>query len=369
MQINLTRNTVLSVLKRAAASVSRHSNVPLLNHLLMKGEGDTLTFTGSDLQSQVTVTTKVSPLPSPVSVLLSAKKLTEIVTALDTGEDIVIELKEDQATIRSGRSFFRLKTLDAIDYPLMPGLDADSQRFEFSQAKLREMITLVTHASAVNDVRQFLNGVFFSTKDGVLDVVATNGHRLATTNGTIDFSGDLSFILPNKTVDELLRSLDEDGDQTVEFAVAKNMVQFDLGTTSIVSKLVDGMYPNWRRVVPASGKSPITLPVPEVKASLTRSKIAVADGATGAKIKFDAGVMKIDVVSHAKDKDSCDEEIEVGMPNGQGFEGAWNVAYLLDVLGAVNVEEITVSQIAAQSPMLFEMPNQNFRAVVMSLRL
>jgi DNA polymerase-3 subunit beta len=370
MIINLTRDTVLSVLKRVAASVSRSAHVPSLTHLLIKGQGETLTFTGSDLQSQVTVTTAVSTLAQPVSVLISAKKLTDIISSLNTGENIVIELKDGVADIRSGRSYFRVKTLESSEYPLMDSTtDESTKRFLFSQAKLREMLLLVSHASAVDDTRSYLNGVYFSTKDRVLDLVATNGHRLATTSADIDTDAEMTFIIPNKTVDELLRSLEDEGDETIEFAVSNRIVQFDLGTSAIISKLVEGQYPNWRRVVPAPGQSLITLPVPEVKASLARSKIALDGTSAGAHIKFDSGVMKIDVAAGGKEKDDSDEEIEVQMPNGIGFEGAWNVAYLLDLLNAVGTDEIVVSQFLSNSPMLFQMPKQNFRAVVMSLRM
>lgn len=383
MKIILSRDAVANVIKHAAAAVMRNPQMPMLSCLLIKGEGTRLTVTGSDLQSQVTINLGVQELSEPVALAVNARKLTDIVSSMPIESEITMTLADNASSdihykdlgcrllIQSGRSSFKLQALSAGDFPLMKKVeDATTVTLELAQGKLRSMLASIEHAVGVNDTRAFLNGVFFDIHDGKLHCVATNGHRLATTCMDIAYDKEMLMILPRKTVSELIKSLSESEDEMMEMSVTQKVVSFKIGTIEIISKLIDGKFPDWRRVIPAVGQSIVCLPVKEARASLSRASIVLNNRTGGAVIAFQNNTMRIDA-SKGVSAENEDMELEMDVTmTGEGFSGGWNVDYLMDALAASGADEISVSQVRADGPMLISAPQAHqFRAVVMAMRL
>lgn len=383
MKIVLSRDAVANVIKHAAAAVMRNPQMPMLGCLLIKGEGTRLTVTGSDLQSQVTINLGVQELSEPISIAVNAKKLADIVSSMPIESEITLTMGNNitsdihykdlgsRLLIQSGKSCFKLQALAADDFPMMKTIeDASTVTLEMSQGKLRSMLASIEHAAGKNDTRVFLNGILFDINGGKLHCVATNGHRLATTCMDIAYLSEMKMILPNKAVSELLKSLSDSDDEMMELSLTQKVAAFKIGNIAIISKLIDGKFPDWRRVVPAEGPSVISLPVKEARASFARASIVLNNRTGGASIAFQNNTMRIDA-SKGVSAENEDMELEMDVQmTGEGFSGGWNVDYLVDALSAPGVDEITVSQVRADGPMLISAPQANqFRAVVMAMRL
>jgi len=268
-----------------------------------------------------------------------------------------------------------LQTLPAEDFPLVQEAADFGPAFSIPQKTLKLLISQVHFAMAVHDIRYYLNGILFVAEGKTLTLVATDGHRLALSQATLDVEmPKQEVILPRKTVLELQRLLKDDGkgkegeaEQLIEMRFAGNQAKFSFGGLEFVTKLVEGKFPDYNRVIPKNHKHHITLGRTTLLASLQRAAILTSEKFKGVRMNFAPGLLGI--ASSNAEQEEAKEELEIDY-GGDTFEIGFNVGYLMDVLANMGQDMVTVSLQDANSSALITNPEyEGFKYVVMPMRI
>jgi DNA polymerase III subunit beta len=340
MQILTNREHLLPALMRGAGVVERRQTLPILgNFYLNAGESGAVELVGTDLELEIR-TSFSATVNVPGSITLPARKITDIIRALPEGADIRIKVDGDKAVLSSGRGRYTLSTLPADGYPLMQP-EVDGICMELDQTQLRKVLEKTAFAMAQHDVRYYLNGLLLEVRPGGLTAVATDGHRLAKVE--LDLESDLSepmqVILPGKTVAELKRLL-LGGDEKVRINLTERTIQLQLGTTQVTSKLIDGRYPEYDRVIPRNPDRLAVVDRGALRQALQRTSVLSNEKYKGVRLTFDAGLLRLQ--AHNPEQDEAEEELELDYksePTTIGF----NVAYVMDLLGVLEKDEVEIS--------------------------
>jgi DNA polymerase-3 subunit beta len=271
-------------------------------------------------------------------------------------------------TVRCGKSRFSLQTLPADDFPLVKeAADYSEQPLVIGQGQLKRMLGLVHFAMAQHDIRYYLNGLLLVADGHQLTLVSTDGHRLALVMSQVEGLADKrEVILPRKTVMELLRLL-SDGDEPIEIRFASNQARLTFGSVDLVSKLVEGKFPDYQRVVPKGHKFHLTLPRQALLAALQRVAIVTSDKFKGVRINLEPANLRIS--STNAEQEEAQEELDVEY-NGDAIEIGFNVAYLIDVLSNLPGETVRLDLLDGNSSVLLTLPDDAaFKYVVMPMRI
>jgi DNA polymerase III subunit beta len=293
--------------------------------------------------------------------------LLDILRALPESGEVTLNLDEKKLTVKSGKSRFSLQTLPADDFPRMSPPQGESRKLNLSQSALRRLLAQTQFAMAAQDVRYYLNGLLMVVDGTQLKTVATDGHRLAFASIGIEGSfAKQEVIIPRKTVLELNRLL-TDGDTSVEIELAGNQARFVFGEVELVSKLIDGKFPDFERVIPSSTRNNLQISRQELQQAMQRASILTNEKFRGVRLVVSENSMKI--VAANADQEEALEELEIDY-HGEALDIGFNVGYLLDVLGNSNADAVQWGFNDSNSSALITVPgNESFKYVVMPMRI
>jgi DNA polymerase III subunit beta len=367
MQLKQTpRDALLKPLQAVSGIVERRHTLPILANVLLEHKDGGLFVTATDLEMQITAHTELAGKEGE-AVTVGARKLQDLLRALPDDAVLNVEASASKMIVRAGRSRFNLQTLPAADYPRIGLVDEKLQSLTLSQGALRGLIKSVEFAMAQQDIRYYLNGMLLVIDNGSLQAVATDGHRLAWAE--LDVPGDYNrqeVILPRKTVLELAKLL-ADSDEPVTLDVLANQVRFRFGNVELVSKVVDGKFPDYNRVIPSGHGKKLDLDRVTLLAALQRAAILSNEKFRGVRLVLGRDQLKI--ICTNTEQEEAEEELEVGY-GGDPLDIGFNITYLLDVLQNLSTERVQLAFGDANSSALVTVPDrENYKYVVMPMRI
>ncbi len=367
MNLTITKEQIIAGLQAVQNVVSTRTTLPILSNVLMRAEGNSLEFTATDLD--VTVACKVeAKVTKAGATTVPVKKLFGIVRELNGEIEIEVDDK-NVASVRSGSSFFKIHGLAADEFPPLPKFK-DDKKVSLPQENIRAMIKKTSFAVSTDESRYVLNGLFVSLKEGKMTVVATDGRRLALVDEEVDISEKSAgeFIVPAKAVNELNRLLQAAGD--VELKFGENQASFALKddkgfSVLLITKLIEGNYPNYRQVIPGEAKERIALGREELVQALRRAEIMTSEKANSVRLTFGKNILTI--TANSPEVGEARETIAINY-KGTELAIAFNPRYLIDPLTALTEDEVFFELIDELSPGVVKI-NGPFLYVVMPMRL
>ena len=365
--LKAAQGDVLAALQAVAGIVERRHTLPILANVLVKKNGGRIEFTTSDLEIQIRTSADLGGDEGVFATTVGARKLIDILRSLPSDQTVTLSSTQTRLTLSGGKSRFTLQTMPADDFPLVQESAEFGPVFAVPQKTLKELIGQVHFAMAVHDIRYYLNGILFIAEGRNLTLVATDGHRLALAQGTLDHDvPKQEVILPRKTVLELQRLLKDD-DTSIELRFAPNQAKFSFAELEFVSKLVEGKFPDYNRVIPKNHRNKVTLGRAPLLTSLQRAAILTSEKFKGVRLAIEPGLLKI-VSSNAEQEEAL-EELEIDYA-GDAIEIGFNVTYLIDALANMDQDMITVELQDTNSSALMTVPGEaGFKYVVMPMRI
>jgi DNA polymerase-3 subunit beta len=367
MHFTIQREALLKPLQLVAGVVERRQTLPVLSNVLLVVEGQQLSLTGTDLEVELVGRVALEEPAEPGEITVPARKLMDICKSLPSDALIDIRVDEQKLLIKAGRSRFTLSTLPANDFPTVeegPG----SLNFSLVQSKLRRLIERTSFAMAQQDVRYYLNGMLLEVNAGILRAVATDGHRLAmcAMDAGIEGVERHQVIVPRKGILELARLLTEQ-DGEVRIVLGQHHVRATTGEFTFTSKLVDGKFPDYERVLPRGGDKLVVGDRQALREAFSRTAILSNEKYRGIRLTLASGQLKIQ--ANNPEQEEAEEEVAVDY-NGSNLEIGFNVSYLLDVLGVMSTEQVRlILSDANSSALVQEAGNDDSSYVVMPMRL
>jgi DNA polymerase-3 subunit beta len=361
------RDTLLRPLQVVSGIVERRHTLPILANILIRKDGERVSFLSTDIEVQITTHANVGSGSEVAATTVAARKLLDILRALPDGDDVALSLANKRMTVQSGKSRFALQTLAAEEFPTVAQAEQYSATVTLPQKTLKHLFNMVHFAMAQQDIRYYLNGLLLVVDGKNVIAVATDGHRLAFCQVEVDQEFPRQeVIIPRKTIIELQRLLEE-SDETVQLDIASNQVRLTFADIELVSKLVEGKFPDYTRVVPKGYKNDFTIDRDRLLRSLQRAAIMTSDKFKGVRCVISPGSMKISS-TNADQEEAVDElEIDYG---GDSIDIGFNVSYLLDVLNNLKCDNVNIALGDANSSALITIPdNADFKYVVMPMRI
>jgi DNA polymerase III subunit beta len=368
MKFTTNRETLLRPLQLVTGVVERRQTLPVLANLLVVAEDGRLSLTGTDLEVElVAVEAAGVSITADGRSTIPARKLTDIWRSLPEGADVTVETDGDRAIVRSGRSRFTLATLPAADFPKVESGPGDLE-LELPQREFRRLLDQVSFSMAQQDVRFFLNGMLLEVTRDHTRTVATDGHRLAlcTLPGGAGEGERFQVIVPRKGVLELGRLL-SDGDESVSVHIGTNHLRVTLGTYALTTKLVDGKFPDYEKVIPRRAGHTVSGDRDALKQAFNRASILSNEKYRGVRLILDRDQLTIQ--ANNPEQEEAEEVVAVDYA-GDRMEIGFNVSYLQDVLNVLHTDQVHLSVADANSSALIEgAGNDGAVYVVMPMRL
>lgn len=365
--LKTSKEAVLKPLQAVAGVVERKHTLPILSNVLIDTQGGKVAFIATDLELQLTAWADESAATEN-AFTVSARKLFDICRALPEGETIALDLSGEQLKLTAGKSRFNLQTLPARDFPRLQIPEGEGTAFTLPQGALRRLLAQVQYAMAVQDIRFYLNGMLLSLKDGRLTVAATDGHRLAVDAIDLEaFAGSgMEVILPRKAVLELIKLL-SDGTDEVTLQISQNQVVARTANFELRSKVVDGKFPDWQRVIPTEHDKTFVIDRVRFSQSLARAAILTNDKYRGVRLALTSGVLRIFCSNN--EQEEAQEELDIDYDKAP-LDIGFNVQYLQDVLNNLDAESVQCWFGEPTSSLLITVPGDaHFRYVVMPMRI
>ncbi|MFZ4287702.1 DNA polymerase III subunit beta [Variovorax sp. HJSM1_2] len=365
--LKATQSKLLAILQSVSGIVERRHTLPILANVMLRKTGSSVQLTTSDLEIQIRTTAELDGDTGNFTTTVGARKLIDILRAMPSDQTVTLESSQSKLVLKGGKSKFTLQSLPAEDFPLVQEAASFGPVFSVPQKTLKDLLSQVSFAMAVHDIRYYLNGILFVAEGNTLSLVSTDGHRLAFASATLDVEvPKQEVILPRKTVLEMQRLL-SDAEGAIEMQFANNQAKFTFGGMEFVTKLVEGKFPDYNRVIPKNHKNSITLGRQALLSSLQRTAILTSDKFKGVRLNLDPGTLRI-ASSNAEQEEAMDElDIDYG---GDSIEIGFNVTYLIDALANMSQDMVSIELSDGNSSALVTIPeNQNFKYVVMPMRI
>jgi DNA polymerase-3 subunit beta len=365
--LKTAQEKILGALQLVAGIVERRHTLPVLANVLIRKTEGQLELTTSDLEIQVRTTAELGGDAGSFATTVGARKLIDILRSMPADQIVTLTANQSKLTLQGGKSRFTLQTLPADDFPLVQEAADFGPTFSVPQNTLKALINQVHFAMAVHDIRYYLNGILFVAEGTSLTLVATDGHRLALAQATLtEAIPKQEVILPRKTVLELQRLL-KDEDSPIEMRFAGNQARFAFSGLEFVTKLVEGKFPDYNRVIPKNHKNHLMVGRLPLLASLQRAAILTSEKFKGVRVNIEPGALRI--ASSNAEQEEAKEELEVDY-EGDEIEIGFNVTYLMDVLANTQVEMVKLELQDTNSSALFTVPElPGFKYVVMPMRI
>ena len=367
--LKAAQEKVLNALQAVSGIVERRHTLPILANVLIRKNGSQVEFTTSDLEIQVRTTAEFDGDAASFSTTVGARKLIDILRSMPNDQIVTLSAAQSKLTLQGGKSRFTLQTLPADDFPLVQEAADFGPAFSVPQKTLKGLIDQVHFAMAVHDIRYYLNGILFVAEGKSLILVATDGHRLALAQATLDVEiPKQEVILPRKTVLELQRLLrDDSGDNAIEMRFAGNQAKFSFSGMEFVTKLVEGKFPDFNRVIPKGHRNAVTLGRAPLLSCLQRAAILTSDKFKGVRVNIEPGTLRI--ASSNAEQEEAKEELEIDYA-GDEIEIGFNVTYLIDALSNMSAEMVKIELQDTNSSALITVPDlAGFKYVVMPMRI
>ena len=366
MKFTLTRDQFLKSLQQVSGALGGRPTLPILGNILLRVESSQLSMTCTDLEVELVANIPLDSEAEDGSITVPSRKFLDICRSLPERVPIVFSVEGHRALIRCGRSRFTLSTLPANDFPNIEDWQSTVE-FTLPQLHLRQLIEKIAFSMANQDVRYFLNGMLLETQGKTLRSVATDGHRMAV--GTCELETEVleqQIIVPRKGVTELMRLLDKP-DQLVTIQIGSGNIRAKVNQFIFTSKLVDGRFPDYKRVMPASSSKIMEANCEALRQAFSRAAILSNEKFRGVRLNLTAGQLRIS--AHNPEQEEAEEFVDVTY-DGEDLETGFNVNYLLDVLNSLKCQQVRFSMKDAMTSTLIEdIDNDDAMYVVMPIRL
>lgn len=361
------RDNLLRPLQTVSGIVERRHTLPILANILIRKQGEAVSFLSTDTEIQIVTHASIGVTEEDTATTVAARKLLDILRALPDSSDVTISLNDRRLIVSSGKSRFSLQTLPAEDFPTVSQPSEYTTSVTLSQKALKNLFGMVHFAMAQQDIRYYLNGLLLQTDGKMIKAVATDGHRLAFCQMATDQEFPKNdVIIPRKTILELQRLLD-DSEEPVKIDFSSVQVRFTFDDVELISKLVEGKFPDYTRVIPKGYRNKFSISRESLQRALQRAAIMTSDKFKGIRCILAQGSLKIS--STNSEQEEAIEEIELDY-SGDSIDIGFNVTYLLEVLGNLKNDEISVELGDANSSALVSIPdNADFKYVVMPMRI
>ena len=366
MNVTSSRESFLRPLQAVIGVVERRQTMPILANVLIQAKDGKLSMTASDLEVELVAGANVDEVKTPGDITVPARKLLDICRALPEGSTINIQLDGDRLLVKSGRSRFVLSTLPATDFPIIEDINANIE-LNIGQSDLHRLLDKTHFSMAQQDVRYYLNGLLIEIEGGNVRAVATDGHRLALCEIDVGKQDGATqqVIIPRKGVLELQKLLGDEGD--VRLSIGTNHIRAEVGETKFTSKLIDGRFPDYGRVIPKPDKNQLVIGRDYLRNALQRAAILSNEKYRG--VRLDLAKKSLRIQANNPDQEEAQDELEVEY-KGTDMEIGFNVNYLLDALAAVDTDEVEVGFVDANSSCVIKCPGDvDSKFVVMPMRL
>lgn len=365
--VKAKRDELLGPLSAVSGIIERRHTLPILSNVLIECASGAVSFLATDIEIQVAARSSLEPADGAYSVTVGARKLVDILRALPEGLEVTLQQQDKRLQLRAGKSRFVLQTLPAEDFPRLAKPAGEVARFRLSQRELRRLLGLVQYAMAQQDIRYYLNGLLLVVEGETLRLVATDGHRLAYVS--MPLAAELprqEVIVPRKTVLELAKLL-ADSDEEVRVELSATQASFAFGMVVLVSKLIDGKFPDFTRVIPAGQKNRLAIGREPLRQALQRAAILSNEKFRG--VRWVLANDSLRIVSSNTEQEEAEESLDVEYA-GEPLDIGFNVNYLLDVLNNVSGDQIECSFGDSASSALLCFPSEaDFKYVVMPMRI
>jgi DNA polymerase III subunit beta len=368
MKFQIARDHLLKTLMLVAGVVERRQTLPILGNILLDLSDDALTLVGTDLEVELQGRVAVEPGSTPGRITVPARKFVDICRSLPDGSQLQLESDEGKVQIKSGRSRFSLATLPASEFPNIEEA-TQGHTVRIAQSQLRRLIDRTGFAMAQQDVRFYLNGMLMELTSEHLRAVATDGHRLAMCTMPLEtaVSESVQVIVPRKGILEFARLLGDELEEPVAVVIGSNHIQATIGSFTFTSKLVDGKFPDYQRVLPRNPSKDVLGARQDLRQAFSRVAILSNEKYRGVRLLLSDGSLR--VLANNPEQEEAEESLNVEY-SGESLEIGFNVNYLLDVLNVVQGEQVKLSlSDAGSSALLQEAGADDSLYVVMPMRL
>jgi DNA polymerase-3 subunit beta len=354
-------------LQSVAGIVERRHTLPILANVMIRKTGSQIQLTTSDLEIQIRTSAVLDGDAGNFTTTVGARKLIDILRTMPSDQMVSLESSQNKLILKGGKSRFTLQSLPAEDFPLVQEAANFGPVFSVPQKTLKALLSQVSFAMAVHDIRYYLNGILFVAEGKQLSLVATDGHRLAFSSATLDVEVPRQeVILPRKTVLEMQRLL-SDKEGAIEMQFAGNQAKFSFEGMEFVTKLVEGKFPDYNRVIPKNHKNIITLGRTTLLASLQRTAILTSEKFKGVRLNIEPGTLR--VASNNAEQEEAVDELDIDYA-GDAIEIGFNVTYLIDALTNMEQDMVKIELADSNSSALLTIPDDAaFKYVVMPMRI
>jgi DNA polymerase-3 subunit beta len=364
-----SQDKLISVLQRVSGVVEKRNTLPILANVLLEKKEQEVQVTATDLEMQIkTKFSEENAGNDAFCTTVGARKMIDILRAVGTDQPISMKLEPNRVLVQSGKSRFNLQTLPSEDFPVIKEPEAFSNRFNVSQKLLKEAFLKVSFAMAANDIRYYLNGILLVTEESGLNLVATDGHRLAyaALPLSLPFSTREELIVPRKTVLEMQRLLG-DTDNEVEVCFSSTQIKFVFNEIELVSKIIEGKFPDYQKVIPQTPKNSLVLNRLGFLLALQRVSVLANEKFKGVRFEIKPGTLKVSFQN--SEQEEAWDEMDIDY-SGDAIEIGFNINYIVDMLNHVDQEQIKILLSDANGSALFTVPqDDNFKYVVMPMRI
>ncbi len=376
----IARDALLKPLQAVSGIVERRHTLPILANVLLEQKNGSLHVTATDLEMQITAKSEMTGTDGQ-AITVGARKLQDLLRALPDDVHLNVDATGNKMTVKAGRSRFNLQTLAAADYPRIGVSSEQIHSLTLPQKDLRALFKHVEFAMAQQDIRYYLNGMLLVIGGGTLQAVATDGHRLAWASIAVDGAMPTSappsaedvgeparqeVILPRKTVLEVGKLL-SDSTEPATIELLANQVRFRFGNIELVSKVVDGKFPDFNRVIPVGHSKHIETSRTELLAALQRAAILSNEKFRGVRVVL--GTDQLKIICTNSEQEEAEEELAVDY-QGDSLDIGFNITYLVDALSNLDVDKVRFAFGDAGSSALVTMPDRDdYKYVVMPMRI
>ena len=370
MQFTINREILLKPLQLVTAVIERRQTLPILSNLLIQLRDKALSLLGTDMEVELTGRVTLEKSGESGITTAPARKLMDICRSLPEGSELKFQQKGEKLYLQCGRSRFNLSTLPAADFPVSEALDNQPEQLEFvlSQKRLRSLIESTNFAMAQQDVRYYLNGLLWELGQGSLRAVATDGHRLALNvkeaNITVDSN---QIIVPRKAIYELSRLLSDEEDDNLTIFLTKNQLKVCMQDYTFTSKLIDGTFPDYNRVIPQSGDKVLEIDRDLFKASLSRVGVLSNDKHKSVCLEVKNNLLRI--FANNLEQEEAEDHLDVSY-RGEDINIAFNISYLMDVLNSLPPGLVKMTLTSTEASVRLETKEKDSSVyVIMPMRL
>ena len=364
--IKINRKALLEPLDAVSGIIERRHTLPILSNILLERKGTDITIVATDIEIQISARTVCDNSGEDKAITVGARKLLDILRALPEPSELTLALQEKKLQVKTAKSRFNLQTLPAEDFPKLSLAEGASTKMTLPQKVLKQLFLSVQYAMAQQDIRYYLNGLLLVTGGDKITVVATDGHRLALASAAHKIEGAQEVILPRKSILELSKLM-SDNDDPVEVELSQTQARFSFGSIVLISKLVDGKFPDYTRVIPTTHNKKLLINRIVLLQALQRAAILTNEKFKGVRWVLVDGSLKI--ICSNNEQEEAQEEIDVTY-SGDALDIGFNVNYLQDVLNNLDCGEVECALGDANSSALITVPgNENFKYVVMPMRI